>query len=58
VGWFAPNAELLGVEFDDVAVHDDRQALTFKSGATVEIVVKKGKVSVQIRCRQRPPAAA
>ena len=58
VGWFAPNGELLGVEFDDVAVHDDRQALTFKNGVTVEVGVRKGKASVQIRGRQRPPAAA
>jgi hypothetical protein len=58
VGWFAPNGELLGVEFDDVTVHDDRQALTFKNGVTVEIGVNKGKVSVKVRGRQRPPAAA
>jgi len=46
VGWFTPNGELLGVEFDDVALRNDRQLLKFKNGAEVEVVVKKGKVSV------------
>jgi hypothetical protein len=51
VGWFAPNRELLGVEFDNVAVAADHQALVFASGERVEIRVKRGKVSVQ----HRPP---
>lgn len=58
VGWFAPNGELLGVEFDDVATDDDQQALTFKSGVAVELRVRKGKVVVHIRGRQHPRAAA
>lgn len=58
VGWFAPNGELLGVEFDDVTTHEDRQALAFKNGVSVEVVVKKDKVSSRVHCHQRPPAAA
>ena len=49
VGWFAPNGELLGVEFDDVALERDHQVLAFSSGDKVEIRVTHGKVSVQAR---------
>jgi hypothetical protein len=58
VGWLAPNGELLGVELDDVAVRNDRQALAFKNGVKVEVLVRKGKVSVLVRGRQPAPAAA
>ncbi|MBI1814092.1 MAG: hypothetical protein HYR72_03875 [Deltaproteobacteria bacterium] len=47
VGWFAPNGELLGVEFDDVTVEHDHQTLPFANGESVEIEVSRGKVSVR-----------
>lgn len=56
VGWFAPNGELLGVEFDDVAFDKDHQALTFANGERVEIRVARGKVSVQMRSPRRKVA--
>ena len=56
VGWFAPNGELLGVEFDDVAFEHDHQALVFASGDRVEVRVARGKVSVQTRPPRRKVA--
>jgi hypothetical protein len=56
VGWFAPNGELLGVELDDVAFAQDRQALVFANGERVEVRVIRGKVSVQVRPRRRKVA--
>ena len=53
VGWFAPNGELLGVEFDDVAVQRDRQALTFATGERIALAVERGKVSVRRTLPQR-----
>lgn len=56
VGWFAPNGELLGVEFDDVAFDTDQQALAFANGERVAIRVARGKVSVQARSPRRKVA--
>ncbi len=47
VGWFAPNGELLGVEFDDVTFAHDHQTLVFTNGESVEVDVTRGKVSVR-----------
>ena len=48
VGWFAPNGELLGVEFDDVRAARDHELLEFKSGISVEVFIKKSKVRVHL----------
>jgi hypothetical protein len=56
VGWFAPNGEVLGVEFDDVALERDHQALAFSSGDRVDIRVSHGRVSVQARSPRRKVA--
>jgi hypothetical protein len=53
VGWFAPNGELLGVEFDDASHERDHQVLIFESGDRVEVKVVRGKVSVQVRPARR-----
>lgn len=53
VGWFAPNGELLGVEFDDIAFSRDRQILAFESGERIEVKVVRGKVSVQVHASRR-----
>ncbi len=58
VGWFAPNGELLGVEFDDVATEEDRQKLKFKNGTEVEVAVRRGKVSFSLHGGHSAPAAA
>ncbi len=47
VGWFAPNGELLGVEFDDATFDQDHQTLVFANGESVEVDVTRGKVSVK-----------
>ncbi len=47
VGFFSPNGELLGVEFDDVQEKSDRQALVFDH-CTVLISVAHGKVSYSL----------
>ena len=49
VGWLAPNGELLGVEFDDVAWGRDTQSLELVNGDIVEVRVARGKVSAQRR---------
>jgi hypothetical protein len=56
VGWFAPNGELLGVEFDNVAFAHDRQVLVFANGERVEVRVARGKPSVQARPPRRKVA--
>jgi len=53
VGWFAPNGELLGVEFDDVAFGSDHQTLTFANGESVSVRVARGAVSVHTSSRRR-----
>ncbi len=44
VGWFAPNGELLAVQFDNVEEKNDAQVLDFDA-YKVEVRVKQGKVS-------------
>jgi hypothetical protein len=56
VGWFAPNGELLGVEFDDVAYARDRQVLAFAAGERIEVRVARGSVSVTTRPPRRKVA--
>ena len=53
VGWFAPNGELLGVEFDEVADAADEQTMEFSGGAIVRVLVVKGKVKVQLDTTRR-----
>ena len=53
VGWFAPNGDLLGVEFDDVAFEKDQQVLVFEGGDRIEVRVVRGKASVQARLARR-----
>ncbi len=55
VEWISPSGEILGVEFDDVAVKEDSQKLEFKSGHCVSIKVKNGKIVVNThksKCRK------
>ena len=47
VGFFSPNGELLGVEFDDVSEKKDHQALVFDH-YRVEVTTKNGKVSYKV----------
>jgi hypothetical protein len=56
VGWFAPNGEVLGVEFDDVAFSRDHQVLVFSGGARIDVRVAHGKVSVQPHLPRRKVA--
>ena len=56
VGWFAPNGEVLGVEFDDVSFDRDHQVLVFERGERIEVKVARGKVSVQVRPSRRKVA--
>src|SRR5438876_12095886 len=58
VAWLAPNGELLGVEFDDVARAADAQTLELPNGDVVTVRVKKGKVTVRQRHRARRTSAA
>jgi hypothetical protein len=47
VGWFAPNGELLAVQFDDVNENDDSQMLKFKD-YSVQVKVKNGKITYKL----------
>ena len=58
VGWFAPNGQLLGVEFDDVSCDKDHQTLIFANHETVEVRVARGKVSVQTSHPRKTPKVA
>ncbi len=58
VAWLAPNAELLGVEFDDVTWAGDAQALHLPNGDVVSIRVKRGKVDVAVKHARRRTRAA
>jgi hypothetical protein len=58
VGWFAPNGEVLGVEFDDVAYEADEQVLEFANGLIVRARVRRGKARVDVESRPRKPKAA
>jgi len=58
VAWLAPNAQLLGVEFDDVAWAADDQTLQIPNGDLVSVSVKRGKVVVRLKhTRHRTRAA-
>ncbi len=58
VGWFAPNGELLGVEFDDVAHASDQQTLDLPNGDIVTVRVARGKVIVTVKQSRHKPRAA
>ena len=58
VAWLAPNGELLGVEFDDVASPADAQTLELPNGDVVTVRVTRGKVTVRQRHRGRKTSAA
>jgi hypothetical protein len=51
VAWLAPNGQLLGVEFDDVAWNEDDQALELPNDEVVDVRVKRGRITVR---RKRP----
>lgn len=58
VAWLAPNGQLLGVEFDDVAWKDDDQALELPTDDIVRVQVRRGRVSVRVKRRPRRTRAA
>jgi hypothetical protein len=58
VGWLAPNGELLGVEFDDVAYASDEQALELPNGDVVSVRVNRGKATVGVKHSSHKPRAA
>lgn len=58
VAWFAPNEELLGVEFDDVVWAADEQTLHLPNADVVSVRVKRGKVDVRLKHGRRPHRAA
>ncbi|MEO6025908.1 MAG: hypothetical protein ABIR79_03460 [Candidatus Binatia bacterium] len=58
VAWLAPNGELLGVEFDDVAWERDAQTLDLPSGEVVGLRVVRGKVVVHLKHVRRRTRAA
>lgn len=58
VAWLAPNGDLLGVEFDDVARASDEQALELPNGDTVTVRVTRGNVTVGMKHRGRSTRAA
>ena len=58
VAWLAPNGELLGVEFDDVASPADAQTLELPNGDVVTVRVTRGNVTVRQRHRGRKTSAA
>ena len=58
VAWLAPNGELLGVEFDDVAFAADAQTLELPGGDVASVRVRRGKVTVRVRHRGRKTHAA
>ncbi len=58
VAWLAPNGQLLGVEFDDVAWSADEQALVLPNGDSVSINVRRGRVTVRAKHAPRRTRAA
>jgi len=48
VSWHAPNGELLGVEFDNVAFDKDHQSLELVNKLIVEVKVTNGKVTFNL----------
>lgn len=53
VGFFAPNGELLAVEFDEMCVEKDHQFLEFRD-YRVEATIRKGKVTVKLHAKRHP----
>lgn len=47
VAWLSPTGEPLGVEYDDVNVDNDHQALILPDDTKIEVFVKRGKVRVK-----------
>ena len=58
VVWLAPNGEILGVEFDDVAYTADDQTLELPNGDTVTVRVTRGKAIVRLKYSGRKTRAA
>jgi hypothetical protein len=58
VAWLAPNGELLGVKFDDVANASDNQVLELPNGDVVTVRVAKGKATVGLKHSSHKPRAA
>lgn len=52
VAWLAPNGQLLGVEFDDVAWKADDQILELPNDDVVRVRVRRGRTTVRVK---RPP---
>lgn len=49
VAWLAPNGQLLGVEFDDVAWNADDQTLELPNHDVVRVTVKRGAARVRVK---------
>ena len=58
MAWLAPNGELLGVEFDDVAYASDHQTLNLPNGDVVTVRVSRGKPTVRVKHARRRRRAA
>ena len=58
VVWLAPNGELLGVEFDDVAWGGDEQSIELPNGDVVGVRVARGKVTARLKHSGRKSRAA
>jgi hypothetical protein len=58
VAWLAPNGELLGVEFDDVAWGADEQSIALPNGDVVGVRVVRGKITVRLKHSGRKSRAA
>jgi hypothetical protein len=58
VAWLAPNAVLLGVEFDDVAWKADDQTLELPNHDVVRVRVRRGKTTVRLKRSPRRTHAA
>ena len=58
VVWLAPNGELLGVEFDDVAWGGDEQRIELPNGDVGGVRVARGKVTARLKHSGRKSRAA
>ena len=58
VAWLAPNGEILGVEFDEVAWASDEQTLKLPNGDLVSVRVRRGKVTVRLTHGRKGTRAA
>ena len=58
VAWLAPNGQLLGVEFDDIAWTEDDQTLELPNDDVVRVRVRRGKATVRVTRRRRRTHAA